>query len=218
MGCFEVQCGKVTPTVLFTFQRLSFPDPLIRIAAILLICTSSLPAATVTIETVHLEPAKIEEDPQTFSKVFIDGTYYKCSLLPKGWSLTSNLYGMHLVALPPSGDSGFAAIRVEPYADPKGNPITVFNKELFDSEFKRIKPETLPEEGADSIVQTSPTSVEFDFIRIENGSPWKCHYALSIVDGQLWTFGCESLSPNFESVMATYHLMFASFSKMEESK
>jgi len=177
----------------------------------LLLCPAFSYGVTVNIEKVHEEPARLGDDPQDYYKIFIDGVFYRCAPLP-GLKVTSNLYGMQFVVLASSGDAGFAGVRVEPFLDANGKTPSEFTKEFIAAQLKQLAPDEYKYETPVSVNSISSTSLEVDFVRIEDQTVWKCHYALRIVEGKLWTFGLERSSDKSD-LLSAFHTLFGSFAK-----
>ncbi|MBI4023680.1 MAG: hypothetical protein HY360_01785 [Verrucomicrobia bacterium] len=182
---------------------------------ILQIVCVPLPAAQVSIQKVHEEPKTVNEDPQDFVRMTIDGKGFRCALLGD-WGLVGDTYGYDVAAIPPNGASGLVAVRVETCVDNKGKPFTQLTKELLDAQIKRLKPEGTRCEGEPPALQDGMTTVEFDLLRVEETGSLKCHYRFSMVEDHLWTFVCQAPPAKYPPVFEKFCILSGTFSKEEK--
>jgi len=189
---------------------------ILQIASVCLIFqTAGLLAAEVSIQRIHEEPKGMEEDPQDYIRVTIDGRVYRCASLGN-WGVLDNARGYDLVATPPNGISGIVGVRVERCVDAKGKPFPHFTQELLDAQIKRMQPEGPRYENTIPPLQDSMTTVEFDVLCVEKAATWKCRYRLSLVGDQLWVFACEASPAHYEASLPTFGALSATFARASD--
>ncbi len=175
-----------------------------------------LHAEGVFVRKVSEKPKSLNDEAQESIRIGINDQLYQIASLGD-WGLWANLHDFHFAASPPSPHDGLVGIRVDPYVDKDGKPLSEITQEILDSKLKLLMPEGPVYKGEVPTIKgpEKVTTVEFDVLRAGR-SIWKCHYRISIVENEIRTFACEAPPSDFPAAFQIFSTAAGTFSKLSK--